>query len=201
VLKEVMDEHGNVVFGGDGYSSEWHRIAVEERGLRNIPTTADALPVFKDSDIIKLFEDTGVLTPVELKSRFGVYAEQYVLAIMVEAKLVISMAKTMIYPAATRYLTDLASSSASLSAMGIDLGKDTATKIAAEINAMMACVKDLSVAVEKDDFASEEEHLNFCATTVRSLMDQTRVHADALEAEVADDLWPLPTYQEMLFIK
>ena len=201
VLKEVMDEHGNVVFGGDGYSSEWHLIAVEERGLRNIPTTADALPVFKDSDIIKLFEDTGVLTPVELKSRFGVYAEQYVLAIMVEAKLVISMAKTMIYPAATRYLTDLASSSASLSAMGIDLGKDTATKIAAEINAMMACVKDLSVAVEKDDFASEEEHLNFCATTVRSLMDQTRVHADALEAEVADDLWPLPTYQEMLFIK
>ncbi len=79
VLKEVMDEHGNVVFGGDGYSSEWHRMAVEERGLRNIPTTADALPVFKDSDIIKLFEDTGVLTPVELKSRFGVYAEQYVL--------------------------------------------------------------------------------------------------------------------------
>jgi len=201
VLKEVMDEHGNVVFGGDGYSSEWHRMAVEERGLRNIPTTADALPVFKDSDIIKLFEDTGVLTPVELKSRFGVYAEQYVLAIMVEAKLVISMAKTMIYPAATRYLTDLAASSASLSAMGIDLGKETATRISTEINAMMTCVKELDIAVEKEDFASEEEHLNFCATTLRSLMDQTRVHADALEAEVADDLWPLPTYQEMLFIK
>ena len=201
VLKEVMDEHGNVVFGGDGYSSEWHRIAVEERGLRNIPTTADALPVFKDSDIIKLFEDTGVLTPVELKSRFGVYAEQYVLAIMVEAKLVISMAKTMIYPAATRYLTDLASSAASLSAIGIDLGTDTAKKIAAEITAMMTCVEELGVAVEKHDFASEEEHLNYCATTIRGLMDQTRVHADALEAEVADDLWPLPTYQEMLFIK
>ncbi|MGB5733023.1 MAG: glutamine synthetase III, partial [Thiohalocapsa sp.] len=74
VLKEVMDEHGNVVFGGDGYSSEWHRMAVEERGLRNIPTTADALPVFKDSEIVKLFQDTGVLTPVELKSRYGVYA-------------------------------------------------------------------------------------------------------------------------------
>jgi len=201
VLKEVMDEHGNVVFGGDGYSSEWHRIAVEERGLRNIPTTADALPVFKDSDIIKLFEDTGVLTPVELKSRFGVYAEQYVLAITVEAKLVISMAKTMIYPAATRYLTDLASSSASLSAIGIDLGTDTAKKIAAEITAMMTCVEELGVAVEKHDFATEEEHLNYCATTIRDLMDQTRVHADALEAEVADDLWPLPTYQEMLFIK
>ncbi len=201
VLKEVMDEHGNVVFGGDGYSSEWHRMAVEERGLRNIPTTADALPVFKDSEIVKLFQDTGVLTPVELKSRYGVYAEQYVLAITVEAKLVISMAKTMIYPAAARYLTDLAASTASLSAMGIGLGKETATKIAAEMDAMMACVSELATAVEKHDFASEDEHLNYCATTIRSLMDQTRVHADALEAEVADDMWPLPTYQEMLFIK
>jgi len=124
-----------------------------------------------------------------------------VLAIMVEAKLVISMAKTMIYPAATRYLTDLATSSASLSAMGIDVGKDAAIKIANEIKAMMACVEDLGVAVEKHDFASDEEHLTYCATTIRGLMDQTRVHADALEAEVADDLWPLPTYQEMLFIK
>jgi len=201
VLKEVMDEHGNVVFGGDGYSSEWHRIAVEERGLKNIPTTADALPIFKDSEIVKLFEDTGVLSPVELKSRYGVYAEQYVLAITVEAKLVISMAKTMIYPAATRYLTDLSASAASLSAIGIDFGKGTATKIATEIEAMMTCVKELGAAVEKHDFASEDEHLTYCATTIRSLMDQTRVHADALEAEVADDLWPLPTYQEMLFIK
>jgi glutamine synthetase len=201
VLKEVMDEHGNVVFGGNGYSSEWHRMAVEERGLRNIPTTADALPVFKDADIIKLFEDTGVLTPVELKSRFEVYAEQYVLAITVEAKLVVSMAKTMIYPAAARYLAELAQGAASLSAMGIDLGKETAAKIAAELTAMMACVKDLGVALEKDDFASDEEHLSYCATTIRGLMDQARIHADLLEAEVADDLWPLPTYQEMLFIK
>ena len=123
VLKELMDEHGNVVFGGNGYAPEWHRMAVEERGLRNIPTTADALPVFKDAEVIKLFEDTGVLTPVELKSRFEVYAEQYVLAISVEAKLVVSMVKTMIYPAATRYLAELAEGAASLSSMGIDVGK------------------------------------------------------------------------------
>jgi len=201
VLKKVMDKHGNVVFGGDGYSTDWHRMAVEERGLRNIPTTADALPVFKDDDIIKLFADTGVLTPVELKSRFGVYAEQYVLAITVEAKLVISIAKTMIYPAATRYLSELAATAASLSAVRVNLGNETAAKVAAEADAMMSCVKELGDALEKEDFASEEDHLTFCATTIRGLMDQTRVHADALEAEVADDLWPLPTYQEMLFIK
>ena len=201
VLKEVMDEHGDVVFGGNGYSPEWHRKAVEERGLRNLPTSADALPVFKEPEIVKLFEATGVLTPVELKSRFEVYAEQYIMAIMVEAKLVVNMAKTMIYPAAMRYLSDLSQSTASLSAIGIDVGNETARKIADEVSAMMACVEDLTVAVAENDFASEEQHLHFCAATIRPLMDKTRTHADALEAEVADDLWPLPTYQEMLFIK
>lgn len=123
------------------------------------------------------------------------------MAIMVEAKLAIDMAKTIIYTAATRYLADLAESTASLSEMGIDLGTETTAKIASEINAMMAAVGELAAAVEKDDFASDEEHMQFCAQTIRRLMDQVRVHADALEAEVADDMWPLRTYQEMLFIK
>jgi glutamine synthetase len=79
VLKELMETHGNVVFGGDGYSSEWHRMAVEERGLKNIPTTAEALPYLRDEAIRSLFKSTGVLSHVELESRFEVYAEQYVL--------------------------------------------------------------------------------------------------------------------------
>ena len=87
VLKELMNEHGNVVFGGDGYSEEWHRAAVEERGLKNIPTTADALPALREASVIELFSSTGVLSPVELESRFEVYAEQYLLSIEVEARL------------------------------------------------------------------------------------------------------------------
>jgi glutamine synthetase len=201
VIKELMDKHGNVVFGGDGYSSEWHKLAVEERGLKNIPTTADALPAFKDKEIIKLFEETGVLSPVELESRFGVYAEQYVMAITVEAKLVISMAKTIIYPVATRYLTDLSIGNADLSAAGIQLDKGPAEKIAAAINGMTSAVGKLEEAIEKDDFASEEEHMQFCANDLLGLMNEVRAHADTLETEVADDMWPLPTYQEMLFIK
>ncbi|MGB3649405.1 MAG: glutamine synthetase III, partial [Desulfobulbales bacterium] len=98
VLKELMQEHGNVVFGGDGYSAEWHEMAVSERGLKNIPTTADALPALREESVKKLFESTGVLTPVELESRFEVYAEQYILSIDVEAKLVVDIAKTRIYP-------------------------------------------------------------------------------------------------------
>ncbi|MCB1703936.1 MAG: glutamine synthetase III [Halioglobus sp.] len=201
VLQELMNEHGNVVFGGDGYSAEWHEAAVKERGLKNIPTTADALPALREESVIKLFESTGVLSPVELESRFNVYAEQYVLSIEVEAKLVIDMAKTLIYPAAIEYLSTLSKTSADLSAMGVKLDNTTATTVAEHANAMMAAVAKLSAALAQHDFETTEEHMQFCANTLRSLMDEVRSHADVLETEVADELWSLPKYQEMLFIK
>ena len=201
VLKEVMDNHRAVVFGGDGYSQEWHKMAVEERGLPNLRTTADALPVLKDPAIEELFERIGVLTPVELESRFDVYAEQYVQTIEVEAKLVVSMAKTIIYPAAVRYATDLAGSITTLGGIGITMEKEPAEKVATLIQSMMDNVSKLTAAMGKHDFATPEEHMQYCAHTIRPLMDKVREYADALEGEIADDLWPLPTYQEMLFVK
>jgi glutamine synthetase len=201
VLKELMDKHGNVIFGGDGYSAEWHEKAVKERGLKNIRTTADALPVLHEESVKKLFSSTGVLSPVELQSRFDVYAEQYILSIEVEAKLMVDMAKTMIYPAAMRYLSDLAMASSSMAELNIEVDTTAAKVVAAEANAMMAAVGKLSTVIAKHDFASTDEHMQYCANEVRNLMDEIRVHADALEAEVADELWPLPKYQEMLFIK
>ena len=200
ILKEVMEKHSAVVFGGDGYSEAWHKLAAE-RGLPNFRTTADALPVLKDPAIEELFERVGVLTPVELESRFDVYAEQYIQTIEVEAKLVISMAKTIIYPAAVRYLADLADTIAKLTGIGISLEKDTAEKVATLVQTMMASVSKLAAALPKHDFATTEEHMQYCAQTIRPLMDQVRESADALEGEVADDLWPIPTYQEMLFVK
>ncbi|MEO0534170.1 MAG: glutamine synthetase III [Cyanobacteria bacterium P01_A01_bin.123] len=201
VLKEVMEEHGAVVFGGNGYSEEWHKMAVEERGLANLPTTADALPFLKAEFVEDLFKKTGVLTPVELESRFEVYAEQYILAIEVEAKLVLDMAKTTIYPAAIEYLSKLSSTIASLSGLGIALEKESAEKAAALTNSMVEASGKLSAALEKHDFASTEETMQYCATTIRPLMDGVREYADALEGEIADSFWPLPTYQEMLFVK
>lgn len=201
VLKEIMENHGQVIFGGNGYSEEWHKMAVEERGLANLRTTADALPVLKEKYIEDLFEKTGVLTPVELESRFEVYAEQYILSIEVEAKLVISMAKTVIYPAAVEYLSKLSSTIASLSGLGIDFEKESAKKIADLTNQMVGAVAKLSGAMAKHDFANTEEKLQYCAQTLRPLMDEVRTFADALEGEIADSFWPLPTYQEMLFIK
>lgn len=201
VLKELMSLHGNAVFGGDGYSAEWHEMAVKERGLKNLPTTADALPYLQDAEIVELFKSSGVLTPVELESRYEIYAEQYILSIEVEAKLVVDMAKTLIYPAAVSYLTSLSDAALGMKEMGIDLDNSSAKIVAARSNAMMRAVNELIEASAKEDFASTNDHMQYCANDIRALMDKVREHADTLECEVADKLWPLPKYQEMLFIK
>ncbi|ERN40155.1 uncharacterized protein KR51_00034460 [Rubidibacter lacunae KORDI 51-2] len=201
VLKEIMEEHGVVIFGGNGYSEEWHKMAVEERGLANLPTSADALPTLKEEYIEDLFQKTGVLTPVELESRFEVYAEQYILSIEVEAKLAMDMAKTMIYPAAVEYLSQLSSTITSLAGLGIHFEKESAQKVADLTKSMVEATDKLSTALTKHDFQSTEAHMQHCATTIRPLMDTVRSYVDALEGEVADSFWPLPTYQEMLFIK
>ena len=129
------------------------------------------------------------------------YAEQYIKSIDVEVKLVISIAKTVIYPAAVEYLSKLSGTIAVLGSVGIDLDKGCAKTIAELTNTMMATVDKLSSAYQKHGFASTEEEMQYYAQTLRPLMDEVRVSADAIEAEVADEYWPLPTYQEMLFIK
>lgn len=194
VLKELMELHGNAIFGGDGYSTEWHEMAVKERGLKNIPTTADALPAFKAPEVVELFSSTGVLTPAELESRFEVYSEQYVLTLEVEAKLTVEMATTIIYPAAVTYLSKLGSVSAKLTPSPVDA-------VTAAANVMMTAVGVLETAIAKHDFATIEEHMKFLADEVRGLMDDVRTAADTLETLVSDSDWPLPKYREMLFIK
>ncbi|MFQ3220155.1 MAG: glutamine synthetase [Paraglaciecola sp.] len=201
VLKELMELHGNVIFGGDGYSSQWHKEAVEERGLKNIPTSAQALPYFKDQAIIDLFHRTGVLTPKELLSRFEVYAEQYILSIDVEAKLVKDIAQTKIYPVAVKYIAELSATNAGLAGLGIALDNDSLEALVSLTNAMMRSISKLSAAIEEHDFASVEDHMTFCANTICPLMLEVRTSADSLEGLVADEYWPLPKYQEMLFIK
>ena len=201
VLKELMELHGNAVFGGDGYSEEWHKAAVEERGLKNIPTTADALPIYHDQSVIDLFDKTGVFSPIELESRYEVYAEQYILTIDVEANLVSDIATTKIYPTAVSYLSELGLTSSSMADLGIELDTSLTISIATETNSMMAAVAELNDAIAKEDFADTEAHMHFCAETILPLMETVREHADTLEGLVADELWPLPKYREMLFIK
>lgn len=201
VLKEVMELHGKVIFGGDGYSSEWHTAAVKERGLKNLPTSADALPELISPEVVSLFERTGVLTPAELHSRFEVYAEQYINSIDVEAKLMVNMATTMIYPAAVSYLSELSATSATLQELGIELDNSVAKDIAKEASSLMATSSQLKAAYERHDFDSVQDHMRFLADTVCPLMAELRGYGDTLETLISDELWPLPKYREMLFIK
>ncbi len=201
VLKAILDEHSAVIFGGDGYSSEWHREAVEDRGLRNLPTTADALPVLMEDAVIELFERTGVLSTIELESRFEVYAEQYILSIGVEAKLMVEMAKTVIYPAAMSYLSELATTARTAKKLGVDVDTAVIESISGTAGALMEAADVLLVTLETHDVESTEKHMRFCADTVRGLMDDVRILADTLETLVADERWPLPKYREMLFIR
>lgn len=199
VLKDIMQNHSQVVFGGDGYSEEWHREAAS-RGLENLPTTADALPVMQRPEVVELFDRHGVLTPVELASRFEVYAEQYVLAIEVESRLALHIARTQIYPVAVRYLSELVQSQKVLAEAGLNPSAEVQNNCAALIANMQESAKALESAVENPPHGTNE-HMRHCADTVLPLLEQLRAAVDGLEGVVDDNLWPLPTYQEMLFMR
>jgi glutamine synthetase len=198
VLKRTMDDHGAVVFGGDGYSSAWHQQAVEERGLENLRTSADALPVLERPEIRDLFERQGVLTPLELESRFEVYAEQYILAIEVEAKLALRMANTQIYPAVMTFLERLARSLRDQEALGLTTDHSVIQQVSHLNQALMRCCTALEQAIHNPPH-DVHGHLRHCADTLMPQLGQLREAVDGLEVLVDDDLWPLPTFQEMLF--
>ena len=191
VLQGVMHQHGAVVFGGNGYSEEWHRMAVEERGLENLRTSADALPVLRRDSIRDLFARTGVLTPVELESRYEVTSEQYVLAVEVEARLVVQIARSQVYPAAVNYLGKLAQAG---------VGGAIAEGVAGLAEQLVSTNGALQHALDNPPHGSEA-HMRHCADTLLPQMLEVRKVVDALEALVDDDLWPLPSYQEMLFVR
>jgi glutamine synthetase len=200
VMKRTMDEHGAVVFGGDGYSSEWHRKAVEERGLENLRTSADALPVLERPEIRDLFQRQGVLTPVELESRFEVYAEQYILAIEVEVRLALRIARTQIYPVVMQSLECLSRSLRDQEAIGLQSDRGLASTIADLNSKLVQRCGALEEALANPPHDTHG-HLHHCADTLMPLIGSLREAVDGLETLVDDQLWPLPTYQELLFVR
>jgi glutamine synthetase len=200
VLKRTMDDHGAVVFGGDGYSNEWHRVAEEERGLENLRTSADALPVLDRPEIRELFERQGVLTPLELESRYEVYTEQYILAIEVEVGLALRIARTQIYPVVNTFLERLARSLREQEALGLVTDRSVIHQVASLTQQLLQRCTALEGALQAPP-ADAHGHLRHCADTLMPLMGQLRETVDGLEGLVDDDLWPLPTYQELLFVR
>ena len=180
--------------------NEWHEEA-EKRGLKNLPTTADALPELVKPDVEELFEKYGVLSKRELESRYETYQEQYCMKVDVEANLVINIAKRQIFPAAIRYQSELASTCANLKLVGYDFDTDTLDYVTTLVKQLQDSVAALEHAVADEQCSTMTEEVRHRCDVVLPSMLAVRKYVDALEGVVADDLWPLPTYQEMLFIK
>jgi len=201
-VTSVWKECSQIVFNGDGYSDKWHKEA-EKRGLPNLRTTADVLPVLKDKLYVDLFKKYKVLSKRELMSRYEVYAEQYIASVNVESNLVLEMVRTIIFPAAVRYQSELALSLANLKAVGIEPDHNTITKITDLIKKLQDRAAELEALKEKEEKleGNMEKHAFFVKDEVLPKMLEIREATDELEGYVPDDLWALPTYQEMLFIK
>jgi glutamine synthetase len=200
VLGGIIKDHGAVVFDGDGYSKEWHAEA-EKRGLPNLKTTVQALPAFQRPEVMALFEKYKVLTNRELFSRYEIYFEQYCKSVNVESKLVIGMAKTMILPSVLRFQRELAETAIALKQAGVSGSTDLLQKV----TTLSASLEKRIDALEKvvshhggDGIVKEAAHF---ADEVLPAMKEVRDVADTLEGLVARDRWPLPIYEDILYIK
>ena len=200
VIQAIMKKHGHIIFNGDGYADAWQKEA-KKRGLPNLKTAADALPVITDKDVVEIFEKYEVLSKDELHSRCEIYHEQYNQAIVTESLLVTKIAKTVILPVAIRYQGELADTAASIKAAGIKPRTTLLQEITDLLRDLQKNITALEKLQAKDNFKSVGEEAVYQTKKILPAMLAVREVADALEGVVADDLWPLPSYQEMLFIK
>jgi glutamine synthetase len=202
LLPGILKESKKVIFNGDGYSEEWHKEA-ERRGLPNLKSAVDAIPVIVRKDTIELFEKYKVLSDKELQSRYAIYSEKYVKEVAIEANMMVHMARTMILPAAFRYQTEVAASLAAIRTGGVSPGVqgDFLNNLTGKINDFLGAIEALEDAVHHHHDGDVYSHAKAMKQTVIPRMESLRTLGDALETMVADDLWPMPTYREMLFLK
>jgi len=202
LLAGLLKEHKKVIFNGDNYSEEWHKEA-EKRGLPNLRNTVDALPVITRKDTIELFTKYKVYSERELHSRFHILSENYVKTVNIEAQLMVMMAKTMILPAALRYQAEVATAVTTTKTAGVDNHSqaDLLKSLTATITDFQAAIAALEKALAHHGNGDAYAHAKHMRDAVLPAMTQLRALGDKLETTVADDLWPLPTYREMLFIK
>jgi glutamine synthetase len=196
VVKETYAANKRIVFSGDNYSEEWHAEA-ESRGLANLAQSPDALPWLIEPSTVKVFGDYDVLSERELHSRYDVSLEQYITTINIEAETAASIARTMLLPASVRWLETL---------QRVD--SPGTTKLAAESAGLIDEFVDAIFALEtanrdhpEDEFEDVLGGARYVQNTVHPAMHAVREVADKLERIVPDDLWPLPKYSEILFIK
>ena len=202
LLPKIIKESKKVIFNGNGYSEDWHKEA-EKRGLPNFKNTVDSLASVIKKENVELLSKYKVYSERELQSRYNILAENYVKTIDIEAQTALNMAKTMILPAALRYQKEVGESIAAAKAAGAaqPAGLETFGTLVSTINDFQRAINALEKAIDHHGDGDAYGHAKHMRDHVVTGMAELRKHGDKLETLVADDIWPLPTYREMLFIR
>ncbi len=205
IVKDVLSENKRILFNGDNYSKEWHAEA-EKRGLPNNRHTLEALPVSADATAKKLFAKYEVLTEEEVQSRFNIELESYCKTINIEALLTISIAQTMILPAALEYQGRIAATliqtKQALSSLDLGPQEKLLKEVADRVSRLKTNLEHLDALSHEVDEGEADllAHARFYQEKVIPAMNNVRQVADELETLVDDSLWPLPKFREMLYI-
>jgi glutamine synthetase len=201
LLTRVIKEHKRIVFNGNNYSAEWEKEA-KKRGLLNLRNTVDALPEMVTKPVIALLERFKVLTGREMHARYEVFLEHYNKTVNVEGQLMVLMANRFMMPAALEYQTRIGQSVAAVRAGGASSGQGK--KLLATYTKLVDRFKvqaDALTTVLEHGGSSPESHAKYMRDKVIPAMEQLRALGDAIEVLTPHDIWPLPTYREMLFVK
>jgi glutamine synthetase len=202
LLSEMVREFKPVLFDGDNYTEEW-RIEAEKRGLLNLKTTVDALPLVTAEKSIEMFTRYKVYTTRELHSRQEILLENYVKSINIEARTMLMMARTMVLPASLTYQAEVAGAIGATKAAGIE--SESQMTLLRELVSNVDCLKDstdaLGRAVEAQPDGDLLKHARYQQAELLAAMDEVRKCSDKLETLVGDEHWPVPTYAEMLFVR
>ena len=203
LVKRTIRDHRRVIFNGNGYTAEWEAEA-EKRGLPNKKNTPAALPALIEPKNIQLMEDFGVLTKVEMESRYEVEMEHYSKIINIEALTMLEMARKQLLPAVNSYMSELANTAASKLAVSENISvrseTKTLTKLSADADAMSDAVDTLQDAVDASKaLPTEAEKAVAFHDNVLPAMDALRAAADDAETICGEDYWPLPSYSKMLY--
>ena len=203
LVKRTIRDHRRVIFNGNGYTAEWEEEAAK-RGLPNKKNTPAALPALIEPKNIALMEDFGVLTKVEMKSRYEVEMEHYSKIINIEALTMLEMARKQLLPAVNAYMSEVANTAASKLAVSENLSVRSETKaltrLSADADAMSDAVDELQAAVNAAKALSDESAKAVAFhDDVLPKMDALRAAADDAETICGEDYWPLPSYSKMLY--
>lgn len=202
-IKKTLIDHQRIIFNGNGYSEEWEEEAAR-RGLPNNRTTAEALPCLVSEKSISLFEEFGVMSETEVKSRYEVKLDKYTKLLNIEARVMIRMARRTYLPAISDYMANLASNivtvKSAISGADMDEHEALLKTLLKGVNATGKCVRELIAQHDAAETIEDlQEQANAYAEKVIPAMEALRAEVDALECIVERDYWPVPTYNDILF--